>query len=287
MPDPQDQQEYLKELTALLRRHAELGRYAAQMHVLDAWEREIAKPRNADPKRLARHGYKVFSQNDEDGIIAEIFVRIGVTNRRFVEFGVETGVECNTVKLLVEGWRGVWIEANPASARGIAENFSPFVSSGALTVVESLVTAENIDALIQRGGLDGEIDLLSIDIDYNDYWVWKAIRGIDPRVVVIEYNATLRPPMSLTVPYQPNGRWDGSNFYGASLEALARLGADKGYRLVGCSLAGVNAFFVRADLCADRFVEPATAQEHYEPPRHYLHLLPSGHRSRPGPFVAV
>jgi hypothetical protein len=281
--DPQD----LLELTSLLRRHAELSRYAVQMDVLAAWEREIAKPRNADPKRLARHGYKVFSQNDEDGIIAEIFARIGTTNRRFVEFGVESGIECNTVKLLVEGWRGLWIEANPASARLIAGNFSPFIASHALTLVESLVTAENIDGLIGRGGLTGEVDLLSIDIDYNDYWVWKAISTIEPRVVVIEYNATLRPPMSMTVPYRPDGQWDGSNFYGASLEALVRLGTEKGYRLVGCSLAGVNAFFVRADLCGDRFVEPATAQEHYEPPRHYLHLLPSGHRSSPGPFVAV
>jgi len=283
VPDPQD----LQELTSLLRRHVELSRYAAQMNVLAAWEREIAKPRNADPKRLGRHGYKVFSQNDEDGIIAEIFARIGQTNRRFVEFGVETGTECNTVKLLVEGWCGLWIETNPASASLIGAKFAPFIASGALTVVEGLVTACNIDELIGGGGLNGEIDLLSIDIDYNDYWIWKAVSVVAPRVVVIEYNATLRPPMSVTVPYRPDGRWDGSNFYGASLEALVRLGTDKGYRLVGCSLAGVNAFFVRADLCGDRFVEPATAREHYEPPRHYLHLLPSGHRSAPGSFVDV
>ena len=283
MPDPRD----LQELTSLLRRHVELSRYAAQMNVLAAWEREIAKPRNADPKRLARYGYKVFSQNDEDGIIAEIFARIGATNRRFVEFGVETGSECNTVKLLVEGWRGLWIEANPESAGLIADKFAPFIVSRALTVAESVVTAENVNELIGRGGLTGEIDLLSVDIDYNDYWVWKSISAVAPRVVVIEYNATLRPPMSVTVPYRPDGRWDGSNFYGASLEALVRLGADKGYRLVGCSLAGVNAFFVRSDLCGDRFVEPATAEEHYEPPRHYLYLLPSGHRPGPGPFVAV
>ena len=133
----------------------------------------------------------------------------------------------------------------------------------------------------------GDIDFLSIDIDYNDYWVWKAIDVVTPRVVAIEYNATLRPPMSLTVPYDPNGAWDGTNFHGASLEALTRLGAAKGYRLVGCGMAGVNAFFVRADLTGDLFLEPATAAEHYEPPRHYLHLLPAGHASRPGPFVSV
>jgi hypothetical protein len=275
------------QILALLQKQAEQSHYALQMRVQRAWDDEMAKPRNADPKRLVRHGYKVYSQNDEDGIIAEIFRRIGATSRTFVEFGVETGVECNTAKLLVEGWRGLWIEGNAANAGAIRQNFAPFIADRRLALQESLVTAENINALIGQGGLSGEIDLLSIDIDCNDYWVWKAIDAVDPRVVVIEYNATLRPPMALVVPYRADAQWDGSNHYGASLEALVRLAATKNYRLVGCSIAGVNAFFVRADLAGDRFLAPATAQEHYEPPRHYFHMLPSGHRSRPGPFVAV
>ena len=93
--------------------------------------------------------------------------------------------------------------------------------------------------------MTGEIDLLSIDIDYNDYWIWKAVTAVSPRVVVIEYNATLRPPMSLVVPYDPACMWDGTNYFGASLEALVRLGRDKGYRVVACNYTGVNAF-----LCA-------------------------------------
>ncbi|HML12348.1 MAG TPA: hypothetical protein VK456_03525 [Xanthobacteraceae bacterium] len=275
------------EILALLEREAVRARYLAQMEVQRAWHEEIAKPRYAEPKRLVRHGYKVYSQNDEDGIIAEIFRRIGTTSRTFVEFGVETGVECNTARLLVEGWRGLWIESNAASAAAIRHDFAPFIAGGKLALQESLVTAENINALIGQAGFSGEIDLLSIDIDGNDYWVWKAIDVVDPRVVAIEYNATLRPPMTLVVPYRADARWDGSNHYGASLEALVRLAAAKNYRLVGCSIAGVNAFFVRADLAADRFLEPATAQEHYEPPRHYFHMLPAGHRSRPGPFEQV
>jgi hypothetical protein len=275
------------QILALLRKQAEQSRYAMELRVQRAWEEEIAKPRHADPRRLVRHGYKVYSQNDEDGILAEIFRRIGTASRTFVEFGVETGVECNTVKLLVEGWRGLWIEANAQSATAIRQNFAPFIADRTLALQESLVTAENINGLIGQGGLSGEIDLLAIDIDCNDYWVWKAIDVVDPRVVVIEYNATLRPPMSLVVPYRADGQWDGSNYYGASLEALVRLAGTKNYRLVGCSIAGVNAFFVRADLCGDRFLAPATAQEHYEPPRHYFHMLPSGHRSHPGPFVPV
>lgn len=264
-----------------------LDHYRAQMEAVRAWEEEIAKPRNADPRRLLRYGFKVYSQNDEDGIIQEIFRRIGTASRTFVEFGVEAGTECNTAKLLVEGWRGLWIEADPASAARIRDGFAPFLAENRLTLAESRVTAETINALLAQGGMGGEIDFLGIDIDYNDYWVWNAIDTVAPRVVAIEYNATLRPPLSLTVPYDPQGSWDGTNFYGASLEALVRLGTAKGYRLVGCSIAGVNAFFVRAELCTDRFLEPATAEEHYEPPRHYFHLLPAGHASRPGPFVRI
>ena len=277
----------LERVVALLERQAHLSLDAMEMKVLAAWSAEIGKTRNADPKRLIRHGYKVYSQNDEDGIIAEIFRRIGIAHRTFVELGVETGIECDTVKLLIEGWRGLWIEADPQSADLIRANFEPFIAEDKLMLVESRITAENIDMLLRQGRMRAEVDLLSIDIDCNDYWVWKAISAIDPRVVAIEYNATLRPPMSLVAPYRPDASWDGSNFYGASLEALVRLAAAKGYRMVGCSIAGVNAFFVRADLCGDRFREPATAEEHYEPPRHYFHLLPAGHRARPGPYVAV
>jgi hypothetical protein len=265
----------------------DLSDYALQLQVLRAWDDEMAKPRHADPKRLLRYGFKLYSQNDEDGIIQEVFRRIGTTARTFVEFGVETGAECNTAKLLIEGWRGLWIEAKADNADAIRRRFAPFLQDGRLTLTQDLVTAENIDTLITAGGLAGEIDLVGIDIDYNDYWVWKAITAVRPRVVVIEYNASLRPPLSLTVPYDPHGSWDGSNFYGASLDALVRLGADKGYRIVGCSIAGVNAFFVRADLCGKKFLKPATAAEHYEPPRHFFHLLPAGHEGRPGPFVAV
>jgi hypothetical protein len=264
-----------------------LADYAMQLQVLRAWDDEMAKPRHADPKRLLRYGFKLYSQNDEDGIIQEIFRRIGTGNRTFVEFGVETGVECNSARLLVEGWRGLWIEAKAEHVAAVRRRFASFIQDGNLKLLEAAVTAENIDALLRQADVTGEIDLLGIDIDYNDYWVWKAISAVRPRAVVIEYNASMRPPLSVTVPYDPQGSWDGSNYYGASLEALVRLGAEKGYRIVGCSIAGVNAFFVRDDLCGSHFLEPATAAEHYEPPRHFFHLLPAGHKGRPGPFVTV
>jgi len=217
----------------------------------------------------------------------EIFNRIGATARTFIEFGVETGIECNSVKLLVEGWSGLWIEGSAPYAAEIQNHFDAFIANGKLKLSQNMVTAENINALFEQAGVTGDVDLLSIDIDYNDYWIWKAIAAVKPRVVVIEYNATLRLPMSLVVPYDPARMWDGTNYFGASLEALVRLGHDKGYRLVGCNYSGANAFFVRNDVAGGRFLDPATAEEHYEPPRYFYAMQSAGHRARPGPYVSV
>jgi hypothetical protein len=258
-----------------------------QLDLARFWADEIARPRNAHPKRLLRYGFKVFSQSDEDGIIQEIFNRIGTTNRTFIEFGVETGIECNTVKLLLEGWRGLWLEGLATNVANIRTNFSSFVDAGRLQTVEAFITAENIDALFVQGGVTGEIDLLSIDMDRNDYWVWKAIEVVKPRVVAIEYNATLRPPLSLVVPYDARAIWNQTNYFGASLEALTRLGREKGYRLVGCNFAGSNAFFVRNDATGDHFFDPATSEELYEPPRYFYASVRAGHPPQPGPYVTV
>ncbi|HKA76891.1 MAG TPA: hypothetical protein VKD19_07270 [Pseudolabrys sp.] len=283
MVDPNALQ-YLNQLTHLT---YDLSLHWRWMDVERHRAQELATPRYTDPKRLVRHGFKVYSQADEDGIIQEIFKRIGAPNRSFIEFGVQTGVECNSVKLLIEGWSGLWIEASAPYVTEIRSSFEPFLSNGQLRLSQNLATAENINSLFEEAGLTGEIDLLSVDIDYNDYWVWKAITTVSPRVVVIEYNATLRPPMSLVVPYDPNRSWDGTNYFGASLEALVRLARDKGYRLVGCNYGGANAFFVRNDVAGDRFLDPATSEEHYEPPRYFYAMQVAGHRARPGPYVSV
>lgn len=241
-----------------------------------------ATPRFRDPLRLLHHGYKVYSEGMEDGILAEIFRRVGVSRRRFVEIGVQDGVECNSAYLLLSGWSGAWIEGASESAARARATFATYP----LEVVEEFVTAENADALIARLAGAGELDLLSIDIDSNDYWLWKAVKRTRARVVVIEYNATLPPPLRLTIAYQPVRPWTGTNYFGASLGALTALAEEKGYRLVGCSPAGVNAFFVREDLVKDQFCAPFTAENHYEPPRYYL-SAPSGHRPGFGEWVEV
>lgn len=286
MRSPRDNTPAGRPAAAGQRLAARVAGRARQIELLRFWSEELAKPRYADPKCLLRHGFKVYSQADEDGIIQEIFNRIGTGDRGFVEFGVGSGIECNTVKLLVEGWHGLWIEASAPAVAAIQRELAPFIDDRRLILRHETVTAENIDAVLSEAGLSGEIDLLSVDIDGNDYWVWQAIAAIEPRVVVIEYNATLHPPMSLVVPYDPAAQWSGDNYYGASLEALVRLGRQKGYCLVGCSFSGVNAFFVRDALCGDKFLAPATADRHYEPPRYFFSPT-AGHRARPGPYLAV
>ena len=278
---------FQNELLEISRIHARSSSMRLRIQLQRFWSDELATPRYADPKRLLRYGAKVFSQSDEDGIIQEIFKRIGTGKRTFIEFGVETGIECNTVKLLLEGWRGLWIEATPAYIAEMRRTLATYLGSGALTLRQSMVNVENINGLIEQAGLLGEVDVLSIDIDFNDYWVWQTIEVVKPRLVVIEYNATLRPPLSLVVPYQAAAQWDGTNYFGASLEALVRLGRTKGYSIVGCNFAGANAFFVRDDLCGDHFVQPATAEEHYEPARYYFASLNVGHPARVGPYVTV
>jgi len=230
----------------------------------------LASERARDPKRLLSHGFKSYSQNDEDGILQEIFRRINATRRTFVEFGVGSGTENNTLYLLFAGWRGLWIECDATSASSIRIALSAYIESGQLVVRQEFADKNNIDSVIRSAGFEGEIDLLSIDIDGNDYWVWKEISAVEPRVVTIEYNATFPPPASVVMKYSKEHRWGGTNYFGASLSALEDLGRQKGYALVGCCLAGANGFFVRQDLVQDRFCSPFTAENHYEPARYSL-----------------
>jgi hypothetical protein len=212
---------------------------------------------------LDSFGYKVYSQNDEDGIINEIFRRIGTTNKTFVEFGVQDGLESNCHFLLFNGWRGLWIDGNEKNIIKLKEHFSEPVSTKQLTAVNAFITVDNINDLIKENGFEGEIDLLSIDIDGNDYWIWQAIKCIQPRVVVIEYNAKFPPPCEWIMEYDPNHVWDASDKYGASLKSLELLGNKLGYRLVGTNICGINAFFVKNEGSKDLFPEPSTSENLY------------------------
>ena len=232
------------------------------------WDIETEKRfYSVDGKFLEPYGFKVYSQNDEDGIISEIFNRIGVTDKRFIEFGVQNGLESNCHYLLLKGWTGLWIEGNKKFCKDLKRRFAPALKDGCLQLINAFITVKNINSLFSDNGYEGEIDLLSIDIDGNDYHIWKEISVIRPRVVVIEYNAKFPPECDWIMPYDEDYVWDSSDRQGASLKALERLGGQKGYQLVGTNMTGSNAFFVRKELAKDKFPLPANAENLYNPPR--------------------
>lgn len=226
------------------------------------WE-ELTLRRWQDPKSLERYGYKVYSQNDEDGIIQEIFRRIGTTDRRFIEFGVQNGLESNCHYLLHKGWSGLWIEGSSEYVREIHGRFRPVIQSGQLHVRNAFITRDNINGIFTEENFTGDLDLLSVDIDGNDYYVWQAVEAVRPRVVVIEYNGKFPPDTEWKQAYNSTHVWDGSDWQGASPKSYELLGREKGYQLVGTNFNGVNAFFVREDLPGDKFITPATAETLY------------------------
>ncbi len=185
---------------------------------------------------LKQHESKTFSQNGEDGVLEKIFEMIGTTNKYYVEFGVESASECNT-RLLKEKheWTGLLMD-------GGYENHS-------INLHKEFITAENINTLFVKYKVPLEFDLLSIDIDFADFHVWKAIStDFQPRVIIVEYNAEHKPPDDKVCKYDKSGVWDGSVYFGASICAFQKLGFQKNYSLVYAEQKGVNLFFIRKDV---------------------------------------
>lgn len=233
---------------------------------------------------LAAHSESAFSQNGEDGIIAEIFRRLGHPARTFVEFGAGNGFENNTIALVLSGAAGLWIEGDSACAIAIRRLHATALADGRVKLVQQFVTVENINALL-REHAPAELDLLSIDIDGNDYWIWKAIDCVRPKVIIAEYNARLGSSVSWTMAYDPAFRWNGTSYFGASISALEKLGREKQYTLVGADFSGVNAFFVRDDLITEAFPGPHTAQAIFHPFRAQIGELVKGHEAAFGPYA--
>ncbi len=237
-----------------------------------------------DPKRLTRHGYKFYSQNYEDGIIKEIFNRIGTTNKTFVEFGVEDGIENNTLALLFEEWSGLWIECDDDAYNRLIKGFERTIKAGRLKVEKAFITVNNINDLIGKNIKNKEIDLLCIDIDGNDFHIYDAINVINPRVIIFEYNAKFPAHIEYCMEYKEDYGWDGTDNFGVSLKYLETRLDKKGYALVGCGIAGFNTFFVRKDLVGDKFLAPYTAENHYEPAKYWLGKPANGHRASSKPL---
>ena len=203
-------------------------------------------------------GFRVFSEADEDGILHYIFSLIGTSNKKLVDLGAGGVFGSNTANLLVNhGWSGLLVEGDLAKVDQLTKFYAECLDTKNYPpkCVNAWMTAENINDVIRSNGITGEIDLMCIDIDGIDYWLWKAIDVVSPRVIVVEYQCIWGPERSVTVPYDPEFKasFDGPYgiYNGASLAAFVKLAKAKGYRLVGCHRYGYNGFFVRNDVGQD------------------------------------
>lgn len=205
---------------------------------------------SSEGQRLEDNEFRVFSQWGEDGIIQHLLRHIKIDRKIFVEFGVEDYRESNTRFLLVNNnWTGLILDGDSTNVRNIKTSRIYWAYN--IKAQQAFVTAENINEVLSENGITGEIGLLSIDIDGNDFWVWRAITVVNPVIVVVEYNHRFGSQAAVTIPYDANFERTRAAeplvYFGASLPALCWLAERKGYAFVGCNSNGVNAFFVRKD----------------------------------------
>lgn len=219
-------------------------------------------------------GYSVYSQNDDDGILEEIFNRINISQPNFFEFGVAPD-ENNTNYLILKGSKGCWVDKGLTSLKNQLHN------NAKLRIFDQFVTVENITPLIEEGCRFlsisiKDIDLISLDLDGNDYYFIEKIvgSGVLPKVFCLEYNAVFRPPMDIKIKYNANHQWALDDYFGCSLTAYCNL-LSPFYTLVACNIAGANCFFVRNDYSAN--FTKYTIEELYQPPRYHLSPFSKGH----------
>lgn len=208
------------------------------MVVTDHWDRRRRSINNP----LLNAGAKYYSQNDEDGILLHIFQRLSVDRGVFFEFGVGDGLENNTLCLLMTGWKGAWVG-------GESLKVTLRESGRRLNFTRAWVTKENCVELMRnalyRLGVSTP-HLISIDLDGNDLHIASELlaSGARPDVFVVEYNGKFPPPIRFCIAYDPSFAWDGSDYFGASLQSFVDLFQEYGYLLVCCNVTGVSAFFI-------------------------------------------
>ena len=229
---------------------------------LSALIRHVCLPldRLSPPYALTARRFRLRSQNEEDGVLFALLTRAGWGRSRFVEIGSGQSGGNAAVLALECGWAGLMLELVEQSVEVARKRFA---ANTGVQVVAARVTPANVNALLADHGCAGEVDLLSIDIDSYDYWVFEALEGTSPRVLVLEYNAHFGPERAVTIPLDQPLDAAPKGYHGASLAALAGLAARKGFRLVACENAGVNAFFLRQDVAPE--IPASTPLEAYRP----------------------
>lgn len=205
---------------------------------------------NALVNSLSEVEFKVFSQWGDDGIIQWLINNLEIENKTFIEFGVENYKESNTRFLLMNNnWSGLVIDGSEKNVAQIRNSY--YYWKYDITALTAFVDAENINQILSQS-FNGKIGLLHIDIDGNDYWVWKAINCVSPDIVIVEYNSVFGIHRPITIPYQPEFKRTDAHpswlYYGSSLMALTMLAEEKGFSFIGCNSAGNNAYFIKKSL---------------------------------------
>jgi len=209
-----------------------------QLASVGAWPFKAKKGVNFE-----KHERTVFSQGGEDGVIEKIFEIIEPTSHFAIEFGGADGIEDSNIRNLIlhHNWSGLFIEGVESLARKAEENYKDMPR---VKTLHAWVYPGNVEILFEENNVPRDVDFLVIDIDSNDYYVWRAIRDFRPKVVQIEVNGVFAPPQRAVVEFDPFNYWDGSDYYGASIQSYYELGKKKGYELIYCVKHGGNLFFV-------------------------------------------
>jgi hypothetical protein len=227
-------------------------------------------PRDARKKSLKKrvdlgaYERNVFSQAGQDGVIEKIFEIIEPTTKYAVEFGAGDGIkDSNARNLYLKGWSGLMIEGLPNVASQLAKNYANLPR---VKTLEAWVYPGNVELLFEENGVPRDLDLLAIDIDSNDWYVWRAIRDFRPKVVLIEVNPLFPPPQRMVIEFHPMNHWDSTDYFGASLQSIYELGKKKGYELIYHNKYSNDAFLVDAKYY-DRFgIEDNSPEKLFHPP---------------------
>ena len=188
-----------------------------------------------------------FSPGGEDGVLARILEIVPPRHSFLVDLGAgdgETGSSSRNL-IVTHGWRGFLMETDREQGQALVDRYA---DNGAVVARQGLIDPGDIEIILGRHGVPRDPDLLIIGLEANDWYVWRAIHDFRPRVVQIQYNAAFVPPQKMVIEYHPLNYWDGSFYFGASIQSLATLGERKGYELIYADSAGRNLFFVDGPL---------------------------------------
>jgi len=233
--------------------------------------------------------FKVFSQWGDDGIIQYLIQNISIQDKKFIEFGVENYTEAVTRFLLINNnWSGLVMDGSAENIHFIRQDPIYFLYD--IRAESHFITKENIENLLKKYHFNQKIGLLHIDIDGNDYHVWKAI-SFSPEIVIVEYNAIFGAERAITIPYDPQfyrtEKHPSNLYFGASLSALNHLAQEKNYALIGCTSAGNNAFFIRKDKLKECPFPEKTPLEAFVPIKSREHRDSAGNLTFTPPEIAL